>query len=661
MHGGGLPGPSRRLLAFVRPYRRAVAGAVVAACLSAFFGGATIGMVLPVFDDVLGRASADRETGSADLLPLLRDDLRRASGETWSALRALDPPAVVSSVARLGSAVRTSLRRSDPGQALLFLVIGIALLVGAKNATGFAQVLFVSRVENSCVHDLRRRMYRKLLDLDLAWFVRARSGEMISRFTADVDRLRGAAKEALVNVVKQSTFLVVCLGIAVWASWRLTLVSMIVLPVSVLVLLRLGKRLRATSHLSQERMADFTTILQETLDGIRVVKAFSMERFEKDRFVRSLSLHRAMEVSLQRLRALAPPLTELLGALTAGFLFWFGGRAVLSGDGMTTGRFLLFLGATLSMIDPVKNLGKAHARIQAGLAAGERVLAVLDTVPSVVESPGAVEIETFRDALTVDHVWFAYGAGEVVGDGGDEAWVLRDVCMEIGRGEMVAVVGPSGAGKTTLADLIPRFHDPVRGRVLIDGRDLREVRLGSLRSLIGFVTQEPVLFNDTVRNNITCGADPGSIPEEEVVRAAESANALDFIEALPLGFDTVVGERGAKLSGGQRQRITIARAILRNPAILILDEATSSLDAESERLVQEAILGLVAGCTTLVIAHRLSTVERADRIVVLDRGGIVESGTHSELLELGGLYSRLHELQLAPGPAGSAGGGGRTG
>ena len=596
-------------------------------------------MLLPVFDDVLGRTGSSSES-APDLAELLAGDLREFSVRLPSALGSLNPVRVGRLFADTGGEVRESLRSCSPEQALLFLVLVIILLVCAKNLAGFTQVVFVSRIEHSCVRDLRRAMYRKLLDLDLAWFVRARSGEVLSRFTADVDRLRGAATEALVNTMKQSTLLLVYLGIALWASWRLSLVSLTVLPPSVGILVWLGKRLRSTSHLSQQRLADFTAILQETLSGVRVVKAFSMESFERARFHESLDLHRSTETTLHRLRALAPPLTELLGALAAGFLFWYGGRAVLAGDGMTAGRFLLFLGASLSMIDPVKNLSKAHARIQAGLAAGERALEVLDSAPAVVERESPVGVSEVESGVVLDHVWFSYEKG------GEPVWVIEDVSLELPRGQMLAIVGPSGAGKSTLADMIPRFHDPVRGRVLLDGVDLRDLELRSLRSLIGFVSQEPVLFNDSVRNNISCGIAAERDLDAEVLRAAEAANALDFISDLPDGLDTVIGERGATLSGGQKQRITIARAIFRDPPILILDEATSSLDKESERLVQQAIHGLVSGRTSLVIAHRLSTVERADRVVVLDQGRIVETGTHGELLKLGGIYRKLYDLQL---------------
>jgi subfamily B ATP-binding cassette protein MsbA len=367
------------------------------------------------------------------------------------------------------------------------------------------------------------------------------------------------------------------------------------------------------------------------------VKAFSMEKFEEGRFNRVLRSHARYETSLQRLKALAAPLTEILGAAACGVIFWYGGQSVLQGGGMTAGQFFVFLGAALSMMDPVKDLSKAHARIMAGLASGDRVFRILDEKPSVIEAPDALEKADLEESISFENVSFSY----------EREPVLKDVSLSLSKGEIVALVGPSGAGKSTLADMLPRFIDPDEGRILLDGVDLRCVSLSSLRKLMGVVTQETVLFNDSIRSNIAYGL--SDIPEERIREAARVANIIDFVDELPDGFDTPIGERGVTLSGGQRQRLAIARAVLKNPAVLILDEATSSLDTESERLVQQAIDSLVRGRTCLMIAHRLSTIRHATRIVFLEAGRIAESGTHADLMARNGRYRRLYNLQFGDG------------
>jgi subfamily B ATP-binding cassette protein MsbA len=378
-------------------------------------------------------------------------------------------------------------------------------------------------------------------------------------------------------------------------------------------------------------MGELTAILHESIAGMRVVKAFAMERFEITRFGAAAErIHRAF-VRLRRYGALSSPLAEILGVLAAVAVIAYGGRLILVERTLTPDRFLLFLVAMLSMTRPLRKLASVNVDVQEGMAATERIFGLLAIEPSVIERPGARAVQRFAGAIRFEGVEFAYEPGRPV---------LEAIDFEVRAGEVVALVGPSGAGKSTLADLVPRFYDPIRGRITLDGTDLRDLRLADLRRLIGLVTQEVILFNDTVRANIAYGDD--TVPDEAVREAAEAAHAAEFIDALPRGYATEVGDRGVRLSGGQRQRLAIARAILKNPPILILDEATSALDTESERLVQAAIARLMAGRTALVIAHRLSTVRAADRIVVLDRGRIVETGTHAELLVRGGVYTHLH-------------------
>ncbi|NLP04960.1 ABC transporter ATP-binding protein [Candidatus Fermentibacteria bacterium] len=627
-----------RILALVKPYRRLVALAFLCAAIFAASSGASLGMILPVFDDVFARAG-DPVSGRG-LIDLMEEKTARPGSDLLEALSRFSPGGVIRAGGDMVAAAKEAMAEAPPGEVLLGVVGVIVFLILLKNLAGMAQEFLLARVEQGVLYDLRKALYSHLLHLDLDFFARSRSGELLSRLTADVDRLKGAITEALVNVAKQVILLAVFLGIALWASWKLTLVTLLVLPPSMMIILIIGRKLRKKSHRSQEKMADFASMLQESTLGIRVVKAFSMEEFEERRFQKVLASHARYETSLQRLKALAGPLTEVLGAAASGVIFWYGGRAVLGGEGMSAGQFFVFLGAALSMMDPVKDLSKAHARIMAGLASGDRVFKLLDEKPAIVEEPDAVALRTFEHSIRFSGVSFGY----------DREPVLRSIDLELARGEVLALVGPSGAGKSTLADMIPRFIDPVEGRITIDGIDLRRVRLADLRRLMGVVTQETVLFNDTIRNNIAYG--DASVPLERVKEAARVANILDFVTDLPEGFDTVIGERGVTLSGGQRQRLAIARAVLKDPPILILDEATSSLDTESERLVQQAIDTLIRGRTSLVIAHRLSTIRHAQRIIFMEEGRIVEQGRHDELMALGGRYRRLYDLQFHDGQTG---------
>ncbi len=628
-------GSAVRMLELVKPYWAITLLAVCFAILFALSSGASLGMILPVFDDVFSRAG--QPTSGLSLEELAEQRIPIPWHDTVSSLARLRIGDAAEAAKALGAAGRSCLRDAPPSSALIAVIVAIVILIILKNIAGFMQTFFLARVEQGVLFDLRRKLYSHLLRLDLAFFARSRSGEILSRMTADVDRLKGAISEALINVVKQVTLLAVFMGIAVWASWRLALVALLILPPSMAIIILLGRKLRKKSHKAQEKMADFASILQETILGVRVVKAFSMEPFEERRFNRVLRSHARYETSLQRLKALGAPLTEILGAAAAGVIFWYGGQSVLGGSGMTSGQFFVFLGAILSMMDPVKDLSKAHARIMSGLASGDRVFRILDEAPSVVEAPDAVEKHSLDTAIRLEGVSFEY----------DRERVLRDIDLTIRKGEIVALVGPSGAGKSTLADLLPRFMDPTEGTVTIDGLDIRQIRLSSLRGLLGVVTQETVLFNDSIRNNIAYGL--GDIPLDRIRDAARVANILDFIEELPEGFETGIGERGVTLSGGQRQRLAIARAVLKNPSILVLDEATSSLDTESERLVQGAIDGLVRGRTCLMIAHRLSTISHATRIVFLEGGRIIESGSHDELMALDGRFKRLYDMQFRNG------------
>ena len=394
--------------------------------------------------------------------------------------------------------------------------------------------------------------------------------------------------------------------------------------------------MRKRSGRAQERMADMTAILQESISGVRVVKAFGMEEFERTRFDRANQEFYGAFVHLRRVSAAAQPLSEIAIVLAAVAMLWFGGRQIFTSHGLSPQSFMLFVGALLTMLSPIKVLAEVNANIQQGVAAAQRVFSMLDTAPAIADRPGAGPLPALADRICYERVSFAYEPGRPV---------LEEVSFELRRGEVVALVGSSGAGKSTLMDLLARFYEPSGGRITLDGVDLRDGTVASLRAQLGIVTQETILFHDTVRANIAYGLADAS--EESVQAAAAAAHAHDFIRGLPKGYDTVIGERGVKVSGGERQRLAIARALLKNPPILLLDEATSSLDTESERLVQEALERLMHDRTVLVIAHRLSTVQHADRILVLEQGGVVESGTHGELMECNGVYRRLYDLQFA--------------
>jgi subfamily B ATP-binding cassette protein MsbA len=536
---------------------------------------------------------------------------------------------------RLRTAFERFFLTGDPLRSLNRICLTLLVVFLLKNVFDYLQSVLTVWVEQAVVRDLRNEVYGHLHQLSLSFFHSRRTGALLSRLTNDIALVRGALAAGFSNLIKSGLLLIVCLFWIFFTSWRLALVSLIVVPPSVALIVWLGKKLRRRSTITQERMADLNSILQETLTGIRLVKAFSMEEFEKKKFAGAAETYFRSFVKQRRLGAMAGPLSEYLGVIAATTVLWYGGHEILLKQVLEPQQFFIFLFAMLQLMNPLKSLSNVNATLQEGLAAAVRIFRLLDTKPTVASLPNARLASGVREGIEFRNVSFRYGSG---------ADVLHDISFRMRAGEVVALVGPSGAGKSTLVDLVARFYDPTEGGIRLDGVDLTEYEVASLRRMMGVVTQESILFNDTVWNNIAYGVPDAD--EESVRRAARAANAERFILDMPEGYQTKIGDRGVLLSGGERQRLAIARAIFKNPSLLLLDEATSSLDSESELLVQEALEALFQGRTVFVIAHRLSTIQRADRIFVLDEGRIVQTGTHGELVALPGLYQKLHRLQF---------------
>ena len=520
---------------------------------------------------------------------------------------------------------------------VLLNILPLALLAifFVKGIFYFIYSYLLEWVGQCVIRDLRNRIYAHLNRLSLSFFHHMPTGELISRIINDVTLLQGAVSHALIRILRDFVSVIGLLVVIFMMDWRLALMSMIFLPMAAAPIVIFGKKFRRVSTRYQRSIGEATNILHETIGGARIVKAFCMEKQEEKRFAAQIQHLFNTLMTETRYRCLSHPMIEFMGGVGIALIIWFGGMQVLKGTS-TMGAFMAFLTALIMLYEPVKGVSKINSTIQSGLAAATRIFNLLDIVPDIVEKKDAAILPPFHDCIEFQDVGFSYEPGEPV---------LHGVKLKVQQGEVLAVVGPSGGGKTTLANMLPRFHDVDSGAICIDGYDIRDVTLHSLRSQMALVTQQTILFNDTVGNNISYGSQTCS--EEDIRRAADAAFALEFIEQLPDGFDTIIGESGARLSGGQRQRISIARAILKDAPLLVLDEATSALDTESERKVQKALENLMKNRTTIVIAHRLSTIKNADRIIVMQNGRLVEEGTHDALLARGEVYNQLYQMQYS--------------
>ncbi len=520
-------------------------------------------------------------------------------------------------------------------------LITICLLIIAaymlKNITGFLQSMLMQMIENKMVVKIRMQLYEKINKLSLRYFTQEKTGNLLSRMTNDITNIQSGISALFYDLLKEPLVIIIFLFLALSISWQMTVIAFIVFPITVFIISRIGSSLRRRSIRVQEKLSDLLNIVTETIYGAKVIRIFSAEKYRNSIFSRELKKFYQLTMRSVRASELTSPMTETLSIISGVLVIWFGGREIIINNNLKPEEFLGFLFILFQIIPPIKNLSTVYNRLQKSFPSAERIFEVIDYPVEVESKKDAVKIDNFSDSIEFKNVCFSYEKDKPV---------LENINLTIKKSQIAAIVGSSGAGKSTMADLISRFYDATSGEILIDGKNITDLDLESLRKLICIVPQEIILFNDTIRNNIIFGKE--NVDEETLVDICKYANAHEFIMNTEKGYDTVIGERGLKLSGGQKQRLSIARALLRNPQILILDEATSSLDNESEKLVQEALEKLMSNRTSIVIAHRLSTIINADRIFVLDNCGVVQEGTHRELIaDNEGIYKKLYELQFS--------------
>lgn len=598
-----------RIVKYVIPYKKHLLTAIFCTILFAFFNAATVYLSIPLVETLFQDAGSSAASNNSD-----------------------------SFLSKLFEGFTALILSGSKTEALVKICFVILSAFFLKNLFGYLQSYFLAAVQQGMIKDIRNKAYIHLNNLSLGYFKKNKTGDLISRITNDVLIIQDSISAFFINLIREPFTIAALLFIVVSINWKLTLFTLIILPLTLSAIIWLGLKLRKQSKIIQEKISSVTTVLLDAVSGIKIVKAFRAETHMRNKFSSQTENYFLSMIKLIRIRNLTGPVTEFLSVIIAVVIIFYGGDLVLNKHEMKPSEFLGFIFAIFQMMRPIKELSSVSNRIHESSAAADRVFEINDSIPEVKELPGAESKLEFNDSILFRDVCFTYGDSNLQ--------ALKNINAELHKGEKIALVGSSGAGKTTFADLIPRFYDVTQGSILLDGIDIKNLKISDLRNLIGIVTQEIVLFNGTVAENIAYG-NPAN-DKEKIIEAAKIANAHSFIKNLPEGYDTQIGEKGLKLSGGQRQRLSIARAIFKNPPILIMDEATASLDSDSEKLVQEAIEKVLRNRTAIVIAHRLSTIINSDRIFVLEKGEIVQKGTNEELLkDENGIYKKLYELQFA--------------
>ena len=624
-----------KLVKYLAPYKQRAIIAIIAMIISATAGVSTIALIVPLVDSVIMQEGGKTELTDGDNIENNEaSDENNLDNIEKSKKTLFDKFNKAGETKKSSKFISDHLKNMTPAKTLLVISILAVLFTVITQSTSYIQAYLVAYIGNRAMMDVRNQIHRHLLTLSLEFFTSRKTGDLMSRMSNDVQRLRRTIVMVFGDLLNQPILLIWFLGLTLLISWQVSLATFIVSPIVAWPISSFNRRMRLSAKRVTEQYADINSVLYETFSGIRVVKGFNMEEYENERYENESKKLFKASMRVARIRARSKPIMEIIFVFIAVLAIWMWYYVALHWGGLTNGAVAAYLAALASCYKPIRQMTRASFEFQEAMASAERVFYLLDIAPKITDKPDAVELEDFNKEIEFENVTFAY----------ENDNVLKDINFKIKAGQMVAVVGPSGAGKTTLMNLLPRFYDPQKGSIKVDGHDIRDIKQSNLLAQLGIVTQETVLFNDTVRNNIAYGHK--EISDEMVIESAKAANAHGFIEELAEGYNTVIGERGVKLSGGQKQRISIARAILKNPRILLLDEATSSLDTESERLVQKALDKLIENKTTLAIAHRLSTIMHADKILVMEKGKIIEEGTHKELLANNGVYKKLYDKQF---------------